>query len=182
MSMAASNANPVVDRAIRAARLEDAVYEEVARDQDATVQALLIVVATAILGGIGSLGAGGSALLAALIFAPLAWVLSSALAYFVGTRFVGASAQVDWLEVARALGFASAPGVFRFLGIIPVLGGLLLLAVGIWQLVAAVVALRASLQVTTGQAVVTMLLSMVIAWVVAALLLGALLGPVIAFG
>lgn len=179
MSMAASSANPIVDRAIRAARLEDGVYEEVARDQDATVQALMIVVATAILGGIGSLGSGGSALVGALIFAPLAWLLSSALAYFVATRFVGASAQIEWLEVARALGFANAPGVFRFLGIIPVLGGLLLLAVSIWQLVAAVVALRASLQVTTGQAVVTMLLSMVIAWLVLALVLGAIFGPVL---
>src|SRR5688572_20820686 len=82
MTMAADGTNPIVARAIRAARLEDAVYEEVARDPEATTQALLVVIATAILGAIGSITEGVGPLIGALIFAPAVWALGSALAFF----------------------------------------------------------------------------------------------------
>src|SRR5687768_11916050 len=121
MTMAADGTNPVVTRAIRAARLEDAVYEEVARDPEATTQALLVVIAAAILGGIGSITEGVGPLIGALIFAPAVWALGSALAFFVGTRLYNIQG-LTWLEVARALGFAQAPGVFNVFGIIPILG------------------------------------------------------------
>jgi hypothetical protein len=156
--MAADGTNPIVTRAIRAARLEDAVYEEVARDPEATTQALLLVIATAILGGIGSITAGVGALIVALIFAPAFWALGSVVAFFVGTRLFNVQG-VTWLEVARALGFAQAPRVLNVFGIIPILGGLISLAVGIWTIVTGVIALRAALRVTTGQAVITLLLS-----------------------
>jgi hypothetical protein len=177
MTMAASNSNPIVERAIRAARLEDAVYDEVARDPDATTQSLLVVIAAAILSGIGSLDSGVGSLISGLMFAPLAWVIGSFLAHFVGTRVFNVQG-VTWIEVARALGFAQGPGVFHVLGIIPVLGVLISIAVSIWTLVTGVVALRAALRVTTQQAVITLLLS----WVLAAIIVGAVLGALLGVG
>lgn len=175
MTMAAASTNPIVERAIRAARLEDAVYDEVARDPDATTQALLVVIAAAILSGIGSITSGVGTLIGGLMFAPLAWIIGSFLAYFVGTRVFKVQG-VTWLEVARALGFAQGPGVFHVLGIIPILGGLISLAVSIWTLVTGVVALRAALRLTTQQAVITLLLSWVLAAIIVAVVLGTLLG------
>lgn len=177
MTMAAGNTNEVADRAVRAARLDDAVYEEVARDPEATTQAFLVILAAAILGGVGSVTAGVGPLIGMLIFAPAAWVIGSALAHFVGTRLFNAQG-VTWIEVARALGFAQAPGVFNVLGIIPILGALIGLAVAIWTIVTGVFALRAALRLTTQQAVITLLLS----WVIAAVLLGVVLGTIFGAG
>ena len=181
MTMAADGTNPVVTRAIRAARLEDAVYEEVARDPEATTQALLVVIAAAILGGIGSITAGVGDLIGALIFAPAVWALGSALAFFVGTRLYNLQG-LTWLEVARPLGFAQAPGVFNIFGIIPVLGALIGLAVAIWTIVTGVIALRAALRVTTGQAVITLLLSWILAAIVVGVLVGIVFGAGMGFG
>jgi hypothetical protein len=173
MTTAAGSSNPIIDRAIRAARLDETAYEEVARDSEATTQALLVVVAAGILGGIGGLRGGAGPLVAGIIFAPAAWALGSALAYFVGSRVFSVKG-VTWIEVARALGFAQAPGVFNVLGIIPILGGLVGLAVGIWTLITGVIALRTALRITTSQAIITAVLS----WVVAAVVIGVVLGTI----
>ena len=56
----------IVDRMIRAARLETQVYEEVEHDQSATGQAMLVVVVGAIAAGIGALAGGIIGVLAAI--------------------------------------------------------------------------------------------------------------------
>jgi hypothetical protein len=45
----------------------------------------------------------------------------------------------------RTIGFSSSPGVLRVLGIIPMLGNILNFIVGIWMLVAMVIAVRQAL-------------------------------------
>lgn len=49
----------------------------------------------------------------------------------------------------RTIGFSSAPGLIRVLGIIPGLRPLLFLVAGIWMLVAMVIAVRQALDYTS---------------------------------
>jgi len=60
-----------------------------------------------------------------------------------------------FLEVLRTIGFAHSPGVLNILGFIPILGGLIGLVVGIWTLVATIVAMRQALDFDTTKAVLT---------------------------
>jgi Yip1 domain len=175
VTMAAGSSNPIVDRAIRVARLDEAAYEEVARDPAATTQALMVVIGVAILGAVGALRGGVGPLLFALLVGPLAWVLSSALIYFVGSRLFNVQG-VTWIEVARATGFAQVPSALNIFGIIPIVGALVGLVVLVWSLATGFFAVRTSMRLETGQAIITLVVAWVIAFVVVGTVLGVLLG------
>jgi len=53
--------------------------------------------------------------------------------------------KVDYGELLRTIGFSSSPGVVRVLGIIPMLGAIINFIIGIWMLVAMVIAVRQAL-------------------------------------
>lgn len=143
----------LVERAIGAARLDISTYEEVEADRSATGQAAVVVAVAAICSAIGSIGDGTTGMVGGLIAAIIGWLVWSGVTYLIGTMFFGGTA--DWGELLRTIGFAQAPGVFYILGIIPILGGLVRLAVLIWVLVAGIVAIRQALDVSTGKAVLT---------------------------
>lgn len=170
MAMGATTASAgIVDRMIRAARLDAAVYEEVERDTTATTQAATVVVIGAVASGIGTLGGGAGvveSLIAGIIGGLIGWAVYAYVAYLVGTKLLpSATTHADWGEVARTLGFASAPRALLVFGFIPGLGGLIALVVGIWVLVATIVAVRAALDMTTGRAIVVA----VVSWIALAL-------------
>jgi RsiW-degrading membrane proteinase PrsW (M82 family) len=48
-------------------------------------------------------------------------------------------------ELLRTIGFSSAPGIIRVLGIIPGLAAIVFLVAGIWMLIAMVIAVRQAL-------------------------------------
>ena len=76
--------------------------------------------------------------------------------------------QSDLGEMLRTIGFASAPGLVRILGIIPGLMGLVFLASGIWMLIAVVIAVRQALDYqSTARAVGVCL----IGWIAQALIM-----------
>ena len=166
----------IVERAIGAAQLDVATYEEVEADRSATGQAAAVVAVAAIASAIGGAGQGTGGIIAGLVSAFLGWGIAAGLAYFVGTRFFGGTA--DWGELLRTLGFAQAPRVLNVLGFIPGLGWIVMAAVTLWVLVTQVVAIRQALDVDTGKAILTALISMLIVWAVILipfLLFGALL-------
>ena len=155
----------LVDRMIRAAKLEPALYEEVEADQGATNQAMTVVVLSSIAAGIGGWGKGGPAgLFGSLLLALVGWFLWAALTFVLGTKlFPGPNTKSDLGELLRTIGFASSPGIIRVLGILPVLGKLMELVAAIWMLLAFVVAVRQALDYEkTSQAV----LVCVIGWIV----------------
>jgi hypothetical protein len=160
----------IVQRMIRAARLEDALYEEVEHDRSATRQAALVVVVTSIAAGIGgAVELGFLGLIGLTVAALVGWLLYASLTYLVGTRLLaGPETRSDWFEVARTLGFANTPRVFLILGVVPVLAGVVALVVFVWVLITTVIALRAALDFSTGRAIGTA----VIGWVVQILILG----------
>ena len=150
-----SSSSGIVDRMIRAAKLDSEVYEEVEHDQSATQQAAIVVVGTSIAAGIGSAFSGDAALIIIFpIVAIVAWALYAWLTFFIGTRLLaGPDTSADWGELARTLGFATAPRALLVFAVIPALTAILGIVVGIWVLIATVVAVRAALDVSTGRAI-----------------------------
>jgi hypothetical protein len=155
-----------------AAMLSIPTYEEVEHDHTATAQAAGVVAIAAIAQAIGSIGRGGPTILGSLVGQLVGWALWAGITYLVGTRLFRGTA--DWGELLRTVGFAQAPGVLYALGFIPLLGGIIRFAVGIWVAIAGVIAVRQALDITTGKAVATVLISLL-----PLLLLGSLLGALI---
>jgi hypothetical protein len=152
----------IIDRMIRAAKLEPHVYEEVEHDQSATGQAMLVVVLGVIAAGIGALGGGLGLFLGWAVVALIGWAVYAYVAYWVGTKiFKGPQTEATWGELLRTLGFASSPRVLLILGIIPVVGALIWLPVFVWWVIATVIAIRQALDFDTGRAIVTAVVSVV---------------------
>ena len=159
----ATRQSSMIDRMIRAARLEPQVYEEVEHDQSATSQALLVVVLGVIAGGIGALSGGITGLIFGIVAALIGWAVYAFIAYWVGTNiFKGPQTEATWGQLLRTLGFASSPRVLLVLAVIPVtvISGLVVLAVFIWMLFTTVIAIRQALDFDTWRAIATAVVSL----------------------
>ena len=173
-----SQPDPMLQRMLGALRLDRVIYEEVERDKTATGQAAFIVVATSAVAGAVSfvltrIGDAGDGILGA-IGALIGWAAYAWLAYFLGTRlFPARETKADWGEVARTLGFASTPRFLYVFALIPGLAGLVQLVVGIWVLIATVVALQASLDCSLLRAIVIGLAASVVQGIIFAVALSA---------
>jgi hypothetical protein len=137
----------VVDRMIRAAKLEPALYEEVESDPSAMTDALIVVVLSALATGIGlGLRGGPRGLIFATVMTLFTWVVWAGLTYLIGTWLLPeAGTKADFGQLLRTIGLANAPGVVRILAIIPSLAYIAYAVAGIWTLVAVVVAVRQAL-------------------------------------
>lgn len=149
----------LVERMQGAAMLSVPTYEEVEHDHTATGQAATVVAIAAVAQAIGSLGQGGLGIIVVLLGQLASWAVWAGVTYFVGTRLFRGTA--DWGELLRTLGFSQAPGVCYVLGFMPLVGGLVRVVVTLWVVVAGVVAVRQALDVTTGKAVATVLISLI---------------------
>ena len=140
----------IQDRMLRAAKLDVQLYEEVEHDEGALRQATTVVVLSAVAAGIGSLGIGGLAgLVTGTLAALFGWYIWAFLTYFIGTRLLPEpQTRADYGELLRTIGFASAPGLIRVLGIIPGLGQIVFAVAGVWMLIATVIAVRQALDYT----------------------------------
>jgi len=140
-----------VERMIGAARLDVHTYEEVEADPTALGQAMGVVVLSSVAAGIGMAGQyKGLGIIGGTIAGLAGWFIWAWLTYFIGTRILPTpQTHADWGQLARTIGFAASPGVFRVLGVIPFLGGLIGFAVGLWMLAAFVVAVRQALDYTS---------------------------------
>lgn len=162
----------LLNRMIRAARMDSSLYEEMETDEEAAghavMVALLASVATGIGMGLAGLLGGSGALwfiwgMLSGFFASLvgwfAWVL---LTYFSGTTFLRGPEKASISELTRTLGFANSPGVLRILIFIPMIGWVLMLLVGIWTLASGIIAVRQTLDFTSGKAAATCVLGWVV--------------------
>ena len=161
-------ARSITDRMMGAATLDVATYEEVEADTTATGQAAIVVSLAAIASAIGAAGEGGPGIIGMLLGTLVGWALWSGVTYFIGTKLFGGTAT--WGELLRTIGFAQAPGVLLVLAIVPLLGGLVRVAVSIWLLIAGIIAIRQALDVTTGKAVLTAVIGWLLAIIPAAII------------
>ncbi len=155
----------LIDRMIRASKLDVTVYEEVEADPSTMGQAMAVVVLSSLAAGIGSMGVAGlSGILIGTLVALAGWFIWAFLTYFIGTKWLPeAQTRADYGELLRTIGFSSAPGVLRILGFIPFVGLLINFLAGIWMLVAMVIAVRQALDYqSTGRAVGVCLIGWVI--------------------
>jgi len=135
------------DRMVRAAKLDPTLYEDVEADKGAFGQAAAVVVLSSLAVGVGAITSGGiGALLTGTVAALLGWLVWAYITYLVGTKILPEpQTEADYGQLLRTLGFASAPGLIRVLGIIPGLFWIVSLAASLWMIAAMVVAIRQAL-------------------------------------
>ena len=91
-------------------------------------------------------GAVASVWMIIALSALVGWYVWAYLTYFIGTRLLPEpETKADHGELLRTIGFASAPGLVRVLGVVPGLGGLAYLVGTLWMLIATVIAVRQAL-------------------------------------
>jgi hypothetical protein len=152
---------PIIGRLKRALKLEAGVFQEIGADPAATVQAIIVVVAAALIGGLGALiGPGefgfGSWIFSG-IFSVVGLAVGAGIIYLVSRLF---KAQGDYMSLFRSLGYASAP---QALSIIPIVGGI----VGaIWSIILAIRAVKETQTVGDGTAVAIVLIPAAIVFVI----------------
>lgn len=167
----------IQDRMLRAAKLDAQLYEEVEADQGAMGQATAVVLLSSLAAGIGNFSNGGvSGILVGAVAALVSWYIWAYLTYFIGTRWLAEpQTRADLGELLRTIGFSSAPGVIRVLGVVPGLNALVFTAASIWMLVAMVIAVRQALDYhSTGRAIGVC----AIGWLVQAVILAIVLSIV----
>ncbi len=177
----------LLDRMIRAARLDSSLYDEVERDTTATTQALQVALLVAVAWGIGNVvgvlpnGIPGEVvrdLLIGVVGGVVGWIGWSLITFWIGTTLMGGTATPG--ELLRTLGFAYLPNLLSIFKFIAFVGPLLGLVAVLWSLVAGVIAIRQALDFGTGRAVITVVLGWIGMFVVV-LVLGLVFGLLLSF-
>jgi Yip1 domain len=159
----------LVERMIRAARLDPELYREVVRDWYANGQAFLVVL---IAFACTLIGMGPAALL--LLLSPFHlismtvmsignWLFWVFIAQLVGMRWGGRS---DFEQLMRPVGFAHAPGVLRVLTLVTPLALPVSLIVFLWTAVAEILAVREAMQFPLGKALGLVLMTTLVILVI----------------
>ena len=153
-------------RMFGAAVLRGDVYDEVAADRKATVQAALVVVVASLAASTQDYGLGWVAMAWVAAVSVLQWLFWVLITYGVGCELLGGKATLAAL--LRTLGFARAPGILMVLG--PVVGGIHF-AAHVWTFLAGVVAIRQACGFGTLRALVTAVCGIVPYWILVFLVL-----------
>lgn len=135
------------NRIVRASKLEAQFYEEVEADRSTLPQAILIVVLSSLAAGLATITEYGFlGLMVGTLAALASWYVWAFLTYIIGTRLMPEpQTKADHGELLRTLGYASAPGLIRIVGIIPGLQAISFFVAAVWMLAATIVAVRQAL-------------------------------------
>jgi hypothetical protein len=159
----------MIDRIVRAIRLDWTVFGEIAKDRDALKEAAIIVAIVTFLSAVGtgiatkSLSSFVGAWLAGILVGWIGWAI---ITYFVGTALF--KGETDIPEMLRVLGYASAPNLLGLLSFIPCVGWIFPLVGGLLALVAGVIAIREAMDFDTSNAIVTV----IIGWIIVMMIQG----------
>lgn len=149
----------------RAIKLDASLYEEVEHDDSALAESMLVVALSSIAAAIGFTGTylGIEGLFWGVLTAFAAWFFWAATIYLVGGVILATpETRTDMGELLRVLGFASAPGMLRILGVFLPIQGIVFGVCTIWTLVATVIAVRQALDfLSTWRAVAVCVLGLV---------------------
>jgi hypothetical protein len=181
-----ADSRSLVDRMVRAAKLDVDLYEQVEADTTANGQAFLAVVIASIASGIG-IGIAGLrieggiwflwGLLIGLGTSLVGWLAWSLLAYLLGTTiFRGPDTSATVGELVRTIGFSNSPRVLSFFSFIPFIGGLIAFVVSVWALIAGVIAVKQALDFSIwralGTCIVGWIIYLIIVYVISAFVVG----------
>jgi len=164
----ASWSDSLVNRMLGAAKLDVPTYEAIERDEDATLQAFVVVVLVAAASGLGLLFVDGvSGLFGGIARAIFSWIIFAMVAYVVGTKLIpDTNTRTSPDELMRTTGFAQTPGLLGIFAFIPILGPVIVLVAFVWSIVAVGVALRQALDTSTGRTIGIALLSLFVILIV----------------
>ena len=177
----------MLERIIGVFKLDVATFEAVEADESATVQAAIIVAIVGLFAAIGAFVAAQSAnafmdafaglseveipfdtlpqispigaALQALVVAFVAWLVWSALTFFIGKTLFQADTNMG--EMLRVIGFAQAPRLLAILNFIPCLGPVIGLVSWVWAVVASFIGIRQGLDLDNGKTLVVVILSFI---------------------
>jgi hypothetical protein len=166
-------------RMIGAMQADVKTFTEIEADPNAMGQAITVIVIAGIASLIGNIfrqGISGGIL--GLITSIVGYAVFSLLVFLVGTKLMPEpTTKADFNQTFRVVGFAASPGIFNVLAIIPFLGVLISLLVGIWSLVIGVIAVREVLDYSnTARAIIVA----VIAGIACAFIIFIVLLPILA--
>ena len=162
----------MIERIVRAIRLDWTVFSEIAKDREALKEAAIIVAVVTFLSAIGTGIAArsfGAFLGAWIVGIAVGWIGWAIVTYFVGTTMF--KGQTDIPEMLRVLGYASAPNLLGLLRFVPCVGWLFPLVGGLLALIAGVLAIREAMNFDTSNAIVTV----IIGWIIVMVFQGVLL-------
>ena len=172
----------MIDRIVRAIRLDWTVFREIAQDREAMKEAAIIVLVVTFLAALGGTGGmliakvdAGTAILGFFVnwFVNgilIGWIGWAALTYLVGVMLF--KGQTDVQEMMRVLGYASAPRLLGLLGFIPCVGWIFVIAGWVLSLIAGILAIREAMEFETGNAIITVVISWIAALVIAMIING----------
>ncbi len=160
--------NSFLQRLIGAVSLDVAIYEEVEADRGATGQACAVVVLSSLASGVGARGLGESSAISIGFFtivALMTWAAWALLTLQIGGRLLPEpQTRVDVGELLRTTGFATAPGLLRFFGVLPGVTIPAFAITAVWMLAAMIVGVRQALDYTsTARAIAVCVLGWVLA-------------------
>lgn len=153
----------LINRILRAAKLDVHLYEEVEADKSAMRQAMLVVILSGIAAGVGSISQGGALGVAlGTVMGLVGWYIWAFIIYFIGTKLLPEpQTKSNVGELLRTIGFASAPGLIRVFGVFPGVEKLVFPVATVWMLVAMIIAVRQALDYKgTVRAVIVCLISL----------------------
>lgn len=156
-------------RMIGAMQADVKTLNEIEADPGAFTQAVTVIVIAGVAALIGHIFRAGIVDgVLNLIGSLVAYALFALLTFLIGTKMMPEpTTKADFNETFRVVGFAASPGVFNVLAIVPYLGPLISLLVGLWSLVIGVIAVREVLDYSnTGRAIIVCLVAGVICMIV----------------
>jgi hypothetical protein len=161
--------------------LDPAIYEDVEADKTATIQACATVVLSSVAAGVGVRELGAQTLPTVAFVSAIAlltWSTWALITFSIGVRIMPEpQTRSNVGELLRTIGFATAPGCLRVLGIVPGATIPVFAVTAIWMLAAMVVAVRQALDYqTTARAVAVCILGWVLS-IALAIALGLMFGP-----
>jgi hypothetical protein len=173
-----------VRRLVGAAALDPRAYEDVEADRRATVESGVVVALSSLAAGIGARGLGAATLTDVAFFTLLAlalWVGWALLTYHIGARILPEAATEATLgQLLRTLGFATAPGILRVIGVWPGMTIPIYVLTAVWMLLAMIVALQQALDYRHARRAVAVAVLGWLLTVAFAVVIGLLFGPALA--
>ena len=169
----------LIGRMIGAMQADVKTLSEIEADPNAFTQAIIVIVIAGVATLIGNIFRGGIGVgIVGLVGRLVAYFLFALLVFLIGTKVMPEpSTKADFNETFRTVGFAASPGVFNVLAIIPYLGPLISLLIGIWSLVIGVIAVREVLDYSnTGRVIIVCLVAGIVCWIVVFFLMVPILG------
>jgi hypothetical protein len=155
-------------RIIGALQADVKTFEEIEADPNAFTQAVTVIVVASVSALLGNFfRVGIIAGVIGMVVRLCGYALFSLLVFLIGTKLMPEPAtKADFNEAFRTIGFAASPGILSILAIIPFIGPLITVALLLWSLVIAVIAVRAVLDYSnTGRAIVVCILAAVVCWI-----------------